>query len=105
MLDHELSEAIALLKEESLDLDGAFELIRPALAGLLLKIQQTPSHQFDDEVETMVSVLLDKKGDQHIADPLEKWVYDAARELGIVTHVASRSKTAADALKKLFRAL
>lgn len=104
-LDSELREAIALLDEPTLDLVEAFEQMRPALASLLSKIQQSPTHQFDDEVDEIVIALLDKHGEQHVHDPLEQWVFDAARQLGIVQITANRSKTAAEALKRLFRSL
>lgn len=103
--DTELREAIALLDDPTLDLIEAWEQLRPALASLLTKIQQTPSHQFDDEVDEIVSALLDKQGEQHIHDPLEDWVFDTARQLGLIEMTASRSRATADALKKLFRIL
>jgi hypothetical protein len=53
------SELIKVLKDDKLVWSSDFESIRKPLARLLEVIEQTGSHQFDEQVDELVSGLLD----------------------------------------------
>lgn len=106
MLDKYIREAVALLDDDGLVWSDDFESVRLPLADLLEKLRQTPSHQFDDEIETLVFALLQADITGITApDPLQEWVESATRQLGIVEVTASRSQRTADAIKRLFGSL
>lgn len=99
MFKHPVDEAIALLLDEDLDLAEAWPALRPALADLLDDVWHHPG------AVAIVSTLLDKQGEQHEPDPLDQWVYEAARQLGVIDEAVQRSQSLGRALKRLFSAL
>lgn len=98
-----LTEAVALLRDENLVWSDDFESIRRPLAELLTRIGQTPSHQFDEPVDEIVLALVEPLN--NVPEPLEQWMLDASRQLGIYQQVAGKSETTRNALKKLFKLL
>jgi ribulose 1,5-bisphosphate carboxylase large subunit-like protein len=52
-------ELIKVLKDDELVWSSDFESIRKPLAKLLEVIEQTGSHQFDEQVDALVAGLLD----------------------------------------------
>lgn len=94
------TEALRLLKDENLVWSDEFEEIRRPLADLLVRIEQSGSHQFDDLVDELVKAIAEPE--LSVPEPLERWVIDSARTLGVYQAVAGRSKQTADAVRKLF---
>jgi hypothetical protein len=53
------NELLKVLKDDTLVWSADFESIRRPLAKLLEVIEQTGSHQFDEQVDALVAGLLD----------------------------------------------
>jgi hypothetical protein len=53
------AELLRVLKDEDLVWSSDFESIRRPLVKLLETIEQTGSHQFDDQIDAIASGLLD----------------------------------------------
>ena len=103
MIEQELREAVALLRDENLVWSEDFEVIREPLAGLLAKIAQLPTHQLDDELDAFLRPLLRFEPEPSTpADPLEAWIDTSTRELGIYRALSDKSPEFKEALKKLF---
>jgi len=100
-----LHDAIKLLKDENLVWSNDFELVRLPLAKVFEKIEQIDTHQFDNEVFEICSALDSGPSTDGPDDPLESWIVDSARELGIYEYSATKSRSMAKALKKLFNQL
>jgi hypothetical protein len=101
----EVSQAIALLRDETLVHSEDFELIRLPLASLLERLAQTPSHQFDDEIADLVHPILTGETAVKISEPLEAWIQSSARALGIYRVAANESPAFRDLMRKVFRNL
>lgn len=97
-----LRETVNLLRDDSLPWPDDLDIIRKPLAALLVKIEQTPSHQFDDEVEAICYAIIKPDEDAVLNDPLQAWIESSARQLNIISYTASHSHRMADALKRLF---
>ena len=97
-----MHDALKLLRDDNLVWSEEFDAIRKPLADLLERISQSPSHQFDAQVDAILQALTT---DQHISDPMEAWLIDAARQLGYLEDISSRSDNFKNAIKRLFRAL
>lgn len=54
-----LNKLLQLLKDDQLVWSADFESIRKPLVKLLTKIEQTDSHQFDEELDELTASLLD----------------------------------------------
>jgi uncharacterized protein YihD (DUF1040 family) len=54
-----LNELLQLLKDDQLVWSADFESIRKPFVKLLTKIEQTDSHQFDEELDELTASLLD----------------------------------------------
>lgn len=85
-------EARALLNDDNLVWSEDFERIRKPLSSLL----DGNLHALDDIADAIV------EADITAPDPLEQWVWDAARQLKIYDDLTQRSAAMAGALKKLF---
>lgn len=96
-----IEQAIALLQDDQLVWSDDFEHLRKPLLELLAWLEVI---EFDHAtpVVHMVEALLGEEPDLVSDDPLENWVFDAARQLGIYQETAGRSESMAAALKKLF---
>lgn len=95
-----LDQAVALLRDDQLIWSDDFEGLRRPLVELLRWLD---SIDYADAapVRGVVMALLAEDGDLGQADPLEEWVFDAARQLGIFEETAARSASMASALKRL----
>ena len=100
-----LKDTIKLLKDDNLVWSGDFEIVRKPLAKMLEKIEQIDTHQFDDEIFEICSSLDAGPSLDGPDDPLESWIVDSARQLGIYEYSATKSRSMAQALKKLFNQL
>lgn len=101
----QLSQAIALLRDEHLVHSEDFELIRLPLADLLTKIDQSPSHQFDDEVDAITRPIVAGETSVTIPEPLEAWMKGAAHELGIYSVASNESPTLRHLVRRIFGTL
>lgn len=54
-----LTELLQILRDDQLVWSADFESIRKSLVKLLTKIEQTDSHQFDEELDELTASLLD----------------------------------------------
>jgi len=87
-----IKEARALLNDDNLVWSEDFERIRKPLSSLL----DGNLHALNDIADAIV------EADITAPDPLEQWVWDAARQLKIYDDLTQRSVAMAGALKKLF---
>lgn len=99
-MSENLHDALRLLKDDNLVWSDDFELIRKHLVQLLVLIDQSGSHVFDEPVDAIISALANPE--PHVPEPLEKWVMDSSRTLGVYSQVAGKSKQTAEAIRKLF---
>lgn len=95
-----LSDALRLLRDKNLVWSDDFEAIREQLIQLLVLIDQSGSHVFDEPLDELISALTSPE--PSVPEPFEKWVMDSARTLGVYRQVAGKSKQTADAIRKLF---
>jgi hypothetical protein len=95
-----LHDALRLLKDDNLVWSDDFESIRKHLVQLLVLIDQSGSHLFDEPVDGIIAAL--SSPELTVPEPLEKWVMDSSRTLGVYSQVAGKSKQTADAIRKLF---
>jgi hypothetical protein len=86
-----LSQAVRLLRDESLVWSADFEAVRRPLADLLTLLEQSPSHLFDEAVEGILRGL----GAPARTDALEAWLENSLQAQGI-------KEPAREALKRLF---
>lgn len=103
-----LHQALKLLRDDNLVWADEFEAIRHPLADLLDHVGQLPTHQFDEFVdELVISLLSEHPHSTHVSttDPVERWMDDATRQLGIIEEVASRSERSKLAIQRMFGAL
>ena len=106
MIDSLLRQGIALLRDEQLVWSEDLELLRLPLADLLDKINQLPTHQLDEELEVLLGVLLRPDlVEGRVPEPLERWMRDAARQLGVYKVAANESPAMRDIVRKLFKSL
>lgn len=77
-------EAMRLLTDDGLDWSADFEAIRKPLAALLERLEQSPSHQFDHEVDAIVFALIASPSpntELDHKDPFEHWFGDSMKAL------------------------
>lgn len=74
------SELVRLLRNDTLVWSDELDAIRKPLADLLVKIDQSPSHQFDDEVDAIVSAFITPT--MRALDPFEHWLTQSLSSLG-----------------------
>lgn len=81
MLDAQIREAVALLRDDGLVWSPDFETIRLALADLLDAIGRLPTHQLDDQLDELMSRLLRVEPDlkDEEVDALEAWIRSVAK--------------------------
>jgi hypothetical protein len=82
-MTNSIRATIALLEDETLIWSDDFETIRRPLADLLRKIAQSPTHQFDDEIDELAFALEGAEIPLPRIDPMQAWINEAARQLGV----------------------
>lgn len=97
-----LNEARALLLDNNLVWSEDFERIREPLARVL-NWEENDQREERRAIFALADAIVE--AEVTAPDPLEQWVWDAARQLGIVHNLAERSSAMAEALKKLFSRL
>lgn len=95
-----IRQAIALLEDNTLLWSDDFETIRKPLAALLRKIEQSPTHQFDDELDDLMFALDGSYIPDERIDPMQFWLYEAARQWGIDR---ASQKDRKNLFKRMFR--
>ena len=104
MQDKDLVSTINLLKDQSLVWSEDMEVMRRPIAALLAKIEQTGTHQFDDELEKICDAMLNVANTPvQIPDAMEAWVQSGFRQFGIYEAMGVASPTFREAIRKLFR--
>ena len=100
MMPDSLRQTIALLEDETLIWSDDFETIRRPLADLLRKLYQSPTHQFDDEIEELTFALEGAVIPLARIDPMQFWLLEAAKQLGIDRATQNDRK---NLFKRMFR--
>ena len=86
MLDAQIRESVALLRDDGLVWSPDFETIRLPLADLLEAIGRLPTHQLDDALDGLMIRLLCIEPDENERgdDPLEAWIRSVAKTFRIL---------------------
>ena len=86
MLDAQIREAVALLRDDGLVWSPDFESIRLPLADLLEAIGRLPTHQLDDALDGLFIRLLCIEPDDKPAgeDALEAWIRSVAKTFRVL---------------------
>ena len=112
----EIDQAIQLLKNDSLVWDADFEQIRHPLANLLDVATQFEYRHIEDQVDSIVSILMNEKpnrklawteedGDLEIPNPVVELDEQLKKQAYIYQALADQSQATNRALSKLFRNL
>ena len=93
-----IRETIALLSDETLIWSDDFESVRLPLAALLRKAEQLNIQELDDELDDLLFALTGSEIPPARVDPMQQWLNEAIRQLGIFEQVASRSERSRNAI-------